>query len=190
MQASRIAAAVMEFKLAPCRTMNAATEQEVDRFLNAAETAHPLQFPSWGVGDVRTASSSHWYFLGRQNGRTCFFGRGTLVPLFSRLISGVRGMAVLRGPAWSGDCDLGPWMTKLVATAREYGFAYVEIAPDWIAAKSERTIQQLKVEGWFVPTDGPTRMTLGSTSPHRSRSFLHLSMRRLEISSGAPSRSP
>jgi hypothetical protein len=135
-----------EFRLISTAQCSALVLQEICDFLDAQDTSHPFQLPQWSEGE------SHLAWL-RHRGRVRWFAHcGILYPA-SRILRSVRALTVSHGPVCDDLELMELGLRHLADEGREKGFAYIDIAPEWAEAYSERGIPILCRNGWQALPD-------------------------------------
>ena len=122
--------------------------REIEAFLDRQSSSHPFQFPNWMGGQAGDEREDVYCAMLRDQREMRWFALcGVTFPL-GRWLRPVRSLMVYRGPACD-DADLTLYgLGKLLEKSKELGFAYVEIAPDWVERPEWSVGSALSRDGW------------------------------------------
>ncbi len=163
----------MHFEFLKTQELAPAIHREIEAFLDRQSNSHPFQFPNWtgeGNGDER---EDMYCATVREQGEMLWFALcGVIFPL-GKWLRPVRSLMVYRGPACD-DADLTLYgLGKLLEKSKELGFAYIEIAPDWVEHPEWNVGSTLSHDGWQLLPDrrSSLRLNLAAGNDELLRSF-------------------
>lgn len=138
----------MPFEFVKTQELAPAIHREIEAFLDLQSNSHPFQFPNWAGGRNGDERGDTYCAIVREQGQMRWFAFcGVIFPL-GRWLRPVRSLMVYRGPACD-DADLTLYgLRELIEKSKELGFAYVEIAPDWVERPEWSVGSTLSRDGW------------------------------------------
>ncbi len=163
----------MHFELLKTQELTPAINREIEAFLDRQSNSHPFQFPNW-AGEGNGGERENMYCATvREQGEIRWFALcGVIFPV-GKWLRPIRSLMVYRGPACD-DADLTLYgLGKLLEKSREFGFAYVEIAPDWVERPEWSVGGTLSRDGWKLLPDrrSSLRLDLAAGNDELLRSF-------------------
>lgn len=163
----------MHFEFLKTQEQTPAIHREVEAFLDRQSSSHPFQFPNWAGGGHGDEREGMYCAMVREQGEMRWFALcGVSFPV-GKWLWPIRSLMVYRGPACD-DADLTLYgLHKLLEKSKELGFAYVEIAPDWIERPEWSVGSTLSGEGWQLLPDlrSSLRLDLSAGNDELLRSF-------------------
>jgi hypothetical protein len=134
--------------------------RQVEAFLDRQSNSHPFQFPNWAGGRKGDEREDTHCAIVREQGEICWFALCGVVFPAGKWLRPIRSLVVYRGPACA-DVDLTLYgLGKLVEKSKQLGFAYVEIAPDWVERPEWSVGSTLCREGWQALPDRRSSLRL------------------------------
>jgi hypothetical protein len=163
----------MHFEFLKTQELAPAIHREIEAFLDRQSNSHPFQFPNW-TGERNGDEREDMYCaIVREQGEMRWFALcGVTFPV-GKWLRPIRSLMVYRGPACD-DADLTLYgLRNLVEKSKELGFAYVEIAPDWVERPEWSVGSALSGDGWQLLPDrrSSLRLDLAAGNDELLRSF-------------------
>jgi hypothetical protein len=163
----------MDFEFLKTKELVPAIYREIEAFLDRQSNSHPFQFPNWARRRKGNEREDRYCAIVRKQGEMRWFALcGVTFPV-GKWLRPIRSLMVYRGPACD-DADLALYgVRKLLEKSRELGFAYVEIAPDWVERPEWSVGSTLSREGWQMLPEGRSslRLDLATGNDELLRSF-------------------
>jgi hypothetical protein len=147
--------------------------REIEAFLDRQSDSHPFQFPNWAGGRDGDGREDSYCAIMRQQGEIRWFALCGVVLPAGKWLRPIRSLVVYRGPA-CGDAGVTLYgLGQLVEKSKQLGFAYAEIAPDWVERPESSIGSALCREGWQALQDGRSslRLDLAAGNDELLRSF-------------------
>jgi hypothetical protein len=121
--------------------------------LDRQSNSHPFQFPNW-MGERNGHDGEDAYCaLVREQGEVRWFALCGVIFPAGKWLRRLRSLTIYRGPVCD-DAELTRCgLRKLLDKSKELGFAYVEIAPDWVE-RSEMERWKHPVSRWMASAPG------------------------------------
>lgn len=139
----------MHFEFLKTQELAPAIHREIEAFLDRRANSHYLQIPNWMGGGSSEREDKYCAMLREQGEIRWFAHCGVTFPA-GKWLRSIRSLIVFRGPACD-DADLTLYgLGKLVEKSRELGFAYLQIAPDWVERPEWSIGSTLSRDGWQV----------------------------------------
>src|SRR5581483_1642553 len=137
----------MVFRFCPAWELPDSTRSRLARFLDNQPTAHPFQYLEWSpLGSaLRTRSYCCWT---EEGGEIHAFARANVIHPASRFLSLHRALVLNRGPVCDSPEILAPFLEQLVPAARELGFVYLDINPEFVGTELAGVAPILASNGW------------------------------------------
>ena len=140
----------MHFEFLKRQALAPAVHREIEAFLDRQSNSHPFQFPNW-MGERNGHDGEDAYCaLVREQGEVRWFALCGVIFPAGKWLRRLRSLTIYRGPVCD-DAELTRCgLRKLLDKSKELGFAYVEIAPDWVErSESEWSAGSiLSGDGW------------------------------------------
>jgi hypothetical protein len=175
----------MHFEFLKTQELAPAIHREIEAFLDRQSNSHPFQFPNW-TGDRNGDEREDMYCaIVREQGEMRWFALcGVTFPM-GKWLRPIRSLMVYRGPACDDAVLTLYGLRKLLEKSKELGFAYVEIAPDWVERPEWSVGSALSRDGWqFLPDRRSSlRLDLAAGNDellHRFRKATRYEIRRSE----------
>ncbi len=138
----------MHFEFLKREELAPTVNREIEAFLDSQGNSHPFQFPQWiGNGDQ---GEEAYCAIARERGEIRWFALcGVVLPVGKRLRR-IRSLMIYRGPVCDDAKVTLGGLDELLKKSKESGFAYVEIAPDWVeGSEGEGSVaSRLASNGW------------------------------------------
>jgi len=163
----------MHFEFLKTKELTPAMHREIEAFLDRQSNSHPFQFPNWtgeGNGDEH---GDIYCAIVREHGEMRWFALCGVTFPAGKWVRPIRSLMVYRGPACD-DAGLTLYgLGKLLERSKELGFAYVEIAPDWVERPEWSVGSALSRDGWQLLPDrrSSLRLDLAAGNDELLRSF-------------------
>jgi Acetyltransferase (GNAT) domain len=141
----------MLFDFIASHKLTPALEKEVDLFLDSQDCSHPFQFPGWTqpARFLGAPSGGHCALL-RDGGAIRWFAScGTIYPS-TRFVRRIRALDVCHGPVCDDLEIMAEGLRRLLEHGRQHGFAWVDIAPEWIGEAADLLNSQFAENGWEI----------------------------------------
>lgn len=133
-------------QLVPAHELEAGLLEEATAFLDSQGSTHPFQYPGWAP--LQDPRSRNYCAFVRDGQRIRLFARCATIRPLGKRFPWLEGLVIVRGPVCD-DLELLRFsLTELVSRARQLGFAYIEISPDWVDSQAEKLAEVLVHEGW------------------------------------------
>jgi Acetyltransferase (GNAT) domain len=138
----------MLFEFLKTQDLNPDVHREIESFLDRQGNSHPFQFPRWICSQDGAGGEDTYCAFVRENDAIVWFALcGVNFPA-GKGVRLIRSLVVYRGPACD-DSDRMLWgIRRLLEKGRIFGFAYIDIAPDWVEGSSWNVSDQLSGDGW------------------------------------------
>ncbi len=163
----------MHFEFLKRQGLPPAIHREIEAFLDRQSNSHPFQYPNW----TREQSGDEWAdgycAIVREQGEMRWFALCGVTFPGGTWLRTIRCLVVYRGPTCD-DADVTLYgLGKLLEKSTELGFAYVEIAPDWIERPEWSVGSALSRDGWQLIPEHRTslRLDLAAENDELLRSF-------------------
>ena len=137
----------MVFRFCPAWELPDSTRSRLARFLDGQSTAHPFQYLEWSpLGSaLRTRSYCCWI---EEGGEIRAFARANVIHPATRFLPSHRALVLNRGPVCDNPEILAPLLDQLVSAARELGFVYLDINPEFVGTQLAVVAPVLASNGW------------------------------------------
>ena len=137
----------MVFRFCPAWELSDSTRTQITRFLDAQCTAHPFQYLQWAPpgSALRTRSYGCWLEDGTE---VRAFARANVIHPATRFLPSHRALVLTRGPVCHDSDLLLHFLERLVSAARESGFVYVDVGPEFVAPQIADVKSWLERNGW------------------------------------------
>jgi Acetyltransferase (GNAT) domain len=144
----------MHFEFLKTEELTPALHREIEAFLDRQSNSHPFQFPEW------TGEPDRYCAILRGQGEIRWFALcGVTFPV-GKWLRPIRGLTVYRGPVCD-DAELTLYgLRQLLEKSKKAGFAYIEIAPDWVERTEWNVGSALSRDGWQVLPDRRSSLRL------------------------------
>jgi peptidoglycan pentaglycine glycine transferase (the first glycine) len=138
----------MQFEFLKRKGLTPAVHREIEAFLDRQSNSHPFQFPNWTGEQSGQEREDAYCAIVREQGNMRWFALcGVTLPL-GKWLRAIRSLTVYRGPACDDANATLYGLGKLLEKSKELGFAYVEIAPDWVERPEWSVGSVLSRDGW------------------------------------------
>jgi GNAT acetyltransferase-like protein len=166
----------MHFEFLKTQDLSQATHREIEAFLDCQNNSHPFQFPNWTAGRNGIEREDRYCAIGREQGDIRWFAHCGVVFPAGKWLQSIRSLLVYRGPVCDDAALTLRGLRKLLEMGRELGFAYVEIAPDWVERSEWSVGSTLSGDGWQLLPDrrSSLRLHLAAGNDELLRSFRKL----------------
>lgn len=165
--------APMDFEFLKTHELTPAIHGEIEAFLDQQSNSHPFQFPDWmGAGTSDEREKKHCAIVRVQGQIRWFAHCGVSFPA-GKWLRPIRSLVINRGPACD-DADLTLYgLRKLLEKSKQMGFAYLQIAPDWVERPEWSMASALISDGWELLPDrrSSLRLDLKAGTDELLRSF-------------------
>jgi Acetyltransferase (GNAT) domain len=150
----------MDFEFLKTQEVTPTIHREIEAFLDGQGNSHPFQFPNWtGEGD-RDEGECTYCAIGREQAEMRWFAFCGVNFPSGKWMRPIRSLTVYRGPACDDAYLTLDGLRKLLQKSKELGFAYVEIAPDWVECPGWSVGSALSGEGWQLLPDRRSSLRL------------------------------
>jgi hypothetical protein len=147
----------MDFEFLSTQALPPATRREIEEFLHRQDCSHPFQFIEWMWARDQASDGAFCAML-RERGELVWFAHCGVNHPASRLFHSVRSLMVFRGPVCDDPAITLEGLRRLVQESQRRGFAFLDIAPDWLEHLAQNLAPALEADGW-QPSPG-TRTSL------------------------------
>src|SRR5260370_71965 len=139
----------MHFEFLKTQELAPAIHREIEAFLDRQINSHYLQIPNW-MGGGSSGREDKYCAILREQGEIRWFAHCGVTFPAGKWLRSIRSLIVFRGPACD-DADLALYgLGKLLERSKQLGFAYLQIAPDWVERPEWSIGSTLSRDGWQV----------------------------------------